>query len=123
MQQADKGYHKLIAWQEAHRLTLAVYKATEAFPRTELFGLTSEMRRAAVSVAANIVEGQARRSSNEFALFLDIANGSLVELEYYLELARDLGLLLAEPYDAVESIRLRVRYILHGLRASPPARR
>ena len=118
----EKGYHRLVAWQEAHRLALAVYKATDKFPRAELFGLTSQMRRAVVSTAANIAEGQARRTKNEFVHFLYIANGSLVELEYYLELGRDLGLLSAETYDELESIRFRVGYVLHGLIASPPAR-
>jgi four helix bundle protein len=111
----DKGYHHLLAWQEAHRLVLAVYSATESFPRNELFGLTSQMRRAAVSVAANIVEGQARKSKAEFAHFLSIANGSLTEVEYYCEVARDLGFLQPDGYDKLEAIRYRAGYLVHGL--------
>ena len=111
----EKGYHKLVAWQAAHQLALAVYRATESFPRAEMFGLMSQMRRAAVSVAANIVEGQARRGDKEFLRFLIIANGSLAELEYYFEVVRDLGFLSAETYEQLDEMRFRVGYLLHGL--------
>ncbi len=85
-----QGYRRLRLWQEAHTLVLLVYKITKQFPKDELFALTSQIRRAAVSIAANIVEGQARTSRKEFAQFLSIANGSLVEVEYYIQLAADL---------------------------------
>ncbi len=110
-----KGYHRLVVWQEAHRPVLAIYKETQGFPRTELFGLISQMRRSAASVSTNIVEGQARRGDKEFLRFLSMANGSLAELEYQLELARDLSLLLPEKYDELDDLRFRVGYLLHGL--------
>jgi four helix bundle protein len=81
------------------------------------------MRRAAVSVAANIVEGQARKGKAEFAHFLSIANGSLTEVEYYFEVARDLGFLQPEVYDRLEVIRYRVGYLLHGLAQSTQKQR
>ncbi len=110
----EKGYHRLETWKEAHRLVLAVYSVTATFPRAEVFGLTTQMRRAAVSVAANIVEGQAREGNKEFLRFLTIANGSLAELEYHLELARDLQFLTQEQYEGLDNVRHRVGYLLHG---------
>lgn len=111
---AGKGYHRLLVWQKAHVLVVSIYRATEDFPRAELFGLTSQMRRAACSVPANIVEGQVRGSDKEFIRFLSIANGSLTELEYYLELARDLSLLTPDKYGELEAIRSQVGALLHG---------
>jgi len=80
-------HKRFIAWQECHKLVIAVYKATENFPKHELYGLTSQARRAAFSGAANIVEGASRKGRNEFRRFLDISLGSLSELEYSLEVA------------------------------------
>lgn len=85
------GYRKLRVWQESHKLVLLIYKESKNFPKDELFGLTSQLRRAAVSVPANIVEGFARASRKEFIQFLYIATGSLAEVEYYIELLKDLG--------------------------------
>src|SRR6266852_6953117 len=91
-------HKRFIAWQECHKLVLAVYKATESFPKHELYGLTSQARRAAFSSAANIVEGASRMGRNEFRRFLDISLGSLSELEYALEVAADaLGFAAASP--------------------------
>lgn len=90
MNDEEVGYRRLHVWQEAHALVLLVYIATKQFPKDELFGLTSQIRRAVVSVAANIVEGQTRASKKEFLQFLRVANGSLVEVEYYIGLAKDL---------------------------------
>lgn len=84
-------FQDLIVWQRAHALVLAVYKMTAPFPKEELFGLTSQMRRSAVSVAANIAEGFKRRSKPDKARVLNIAEGSLEELRYFLSLAGDLG--------------------------------
>lgn len=84
------GYRKLRVWQESHKLVLLLYKVSKNFPKDELFGLTSQLRRAAVSVPANIVEGFARASRKEFIQFLYIATGSFVEVEYYIQLAKDL---------------------------------
>ena len=84
-------YTKIVAWQRAHQLTVAVYRLTQAFPKAEMFGLTSQLRRAATSVAANVVEGSARNSKRDYLHFLNIAEASLRETEYLLLLARELG--------------------------------
>jgi len=88
-----KDFKDLRVWTKAHSLTLGIYKATRGFPREELFGLTSQMRRSASSIGANIAEGSGRRSDGELTRFLHIARGSAAELEYHLLLARDLQLL------------------------------
>lgn len=80
-------------WEKGHRLTLAVYKTTATFPREELYGLTSQIRRSCASIPANIAEGCGRSGDAELARFLRIAMGSASELEYHLLLAHDLGLL------------------------------
>jgi four helix bundle protein len=83
-------YKDLLVWQKAKSLAVEVYRATEQFPKNELFGLTNQMRRAAVSVASNIAEGQGRGSKPDFAHFLCMARGSLLELETQLEIAVEL---------------------------------
>jgi four helix bundle protein len=83
-------FEDLIFWQKSHALTLRVYKLTTAFPKHEVFGLSAHMRRAAVSVAANIAEGFSKRGRSDKARFMNIAQGSLEELRYYFILARDL---------------------------------
>jgi len=93
-------HKRFIAWQECHKLVLVVYKATEGFPKYELYGLTSQARRAAFSAPANIVEGASRKGRNECRHFLDIALGSLGELEYILEVAAALEYLKPEAYEA-----------------------
>lgn len=88
-----RDFKRLKVWGKAHELTLAVYKATASFPNAELFGLTSQMRRAAVSIPANIAEGCGRSGEPELARFLRIALGSASELEYHLILSTDLSYL------------------------------
>jgi four helix bundle protein len=88
-----KDFRDLEVWKKAHELTLAVYKNTEDFPRHELFGLTSQMRRCSVSITANIAEGCGRSNNGDFHRFLQNAMGSAVELEYHVLLAKDLGYL------------------------------
>ncbi|HEY6765482.1 MAG TPA: four helix bundle protein [Candidatus Sulfotelmatobacter sp.] len=88
-----KGFRSLKVWAKAHEITLAVYDLTRRFPREELFGLTSQLRRSAASVGANIAEGCGRRSDGEMCRFLQIARGSASELEYHLLLAHDLRML------------------------------
>src|SRR5437879_12110535 len=88
-----KPHERFVAWQHCHRLTLFTYQLTQAFPKSELYGITSQMRRSAYSAAANIVEGCAKRGASEFRRFLDVALGSLAELSYLALLARDVHLL------------------------------
>jgi four helix bundle protein len=88
-----KPYERLDAWKACHEVVLAVYRATRCFPKDERYGLTSQLRRAAISITANIAEGSAKRGKREFRRFLDIALGSLAELRCLLRSARDLGYL------------------------------
>ena len=101
----DKGFRKLIVWQRAHQLSLLVYKLTEKFPKSEIYGLTSQLRRAAVSVAANIAEGYGYGSKGQTGRFLNIAQGSLSEVEYFLILSLDLSYINQEEYDKGEALR------------------
>jgi four helix bundle protein len=91
MDKPAKTFRDLLVWQKAHRFVLAIYRLTKGFPADERFGLTSQIRRAAVSVAANIAEGFIKRSRAEKARFFNISQGSLEEVHYYLILGNDLG--------------------------------
>jgi four helix bundle protein len=95
------AYRSLKVWERAHRLTLRVYEATEALPDSERYGLTSQLRRAAASIPANIAEGAGRNSQAELARFCRISLGSANELDYHLLLARDLGFLGQEAHAAL----------------------
>ncbi len=94
-----RDYTKIKAWQIADKLALLVYKATKKFPKSEIWGLTSQMRRAAVSAPANIVEGSARKNRNEYLQFLYIAISSLAELNYYIRFTKELGYLDTNEYE------------------------
>lgn len=96
-----RDHRKLRVFELSDELVKMVYRATRTFPRQEMFGLTSQMRRAAVSVPANIVEGCSRSSENEYVHFLGIAKASLQELGYYLDLSRDLGFLDEDAHAAL----------------------
>lgn len=115
MIKAAKGYHRLIVWQRAYELVKLIYEITESFPKSETFGLISQMRRAAVSVVANIVEGYSRgmKSPKEALQFFSIAWGSLTELEALLEIAKGvIGEFSEEKYDKVELLRGEVGFLL-----------
>ena len=112
------SYRDLLAWQECHKLVLDVYQATRTFPKHELYGLTSQTRRAAFSAAANMVEGSSRRGRNEFRRFLDIAVGSLSELEYAIEVANALGYLEPAVNAALVAQQRRARFLTWKLHAS-----
>jgi four helix bundle protein len=86
-----KSFEDLLVWQKAHAYVLEIYRMTKGFPRSELFGLTAQMRRAALSVPANIAEGFKKRTPREKVRVLNIAQGSVEESRYYLILAEDLG--------------------------------
>src|SRR5262245_11835443 len=88
--QSAKTFQDLIVWQKAHRFVLNVYSHTQKFPREELYGLTSQFRRAAISIAANIAEGFKKRGTRDKTNFLNIAQGSVEECRYYLILSADL---------------------------------
>lgn len=87
----NKGFENLVVWQKAHSFVLSVYKHTKVFPKDELFGLTSQYRRAAVSIAANIAEGYGKKGINDKLRFYNIAEGSINECRYYVILSKDLG--------------------------------
>jgi len=91
MRPPARGFSDLVVWQKAHAFVLAVYRLTAAFPKAETYGLTAQMRRAAVSIPANIAEGFGKRSRADKARHLNIAEASVEESRYYLILARDLG--------------------------------
>ena len=98
-----KDFKSLTAWSRAHDLTLKVYGATKGFPRDELYGLTSQLRRASASIPANIAEGCGRTGDVELARFFVIAAGSASEVEYHLLLAHDLGYLGHAEYDQLDA--------------------
>lgn len=98
-----KSFEDLVVWQRAHAFTLAVYEATQKFPREEIYGLTSQFRRAAVSVPANIAEGFEKRGKADKAKFMNTAQGSLAECRYYLILSRDLDYLKPDQLFMLEA--------------------
>lgn len=98
-----RDFRSLKVWEKSHQLTLAVYKATAGFPKDELYGLTSQIRRSSASIAANIAEGCGRNGSAEFSRFLHIAMGSASELEYHLLLAHDLKLIANLDYERLSN--------------------
>ena len=112
------GYQDLIAWRIATELALEIYRCTRTFPRDEIYGLTSQMRRAAVSVASNIAEGKGRYSRKEFAQFLYRARGSLLELQTQLFIARELNYLESSASRRIKDKADEVGRILNGLTTS-----
>ena len=110
-----KDFRNLKVWERAHQLTLDVYKTTTRFPRTELYGLTSQMRRCCASIGANIAEGCGKRGNNEFQRFLQIASGSASELDYHFLLPRDLSFLDHEDYTRLEEQLSILRRMLTSL--------
>ena len=110
-----KNFRDLLVWQRAHQLTLAAYASTERFPQREIYGLTSQIRRCAASLAANIAEGCGKRGNAEFQRFLNIAAGSASELEYHFLLAHDLGLLGELDYRKLNDGVVEVKRMLASL--------
>lgn len=111
-------YRDLIVWQRAIAMVTEVYRATQAFPRAETYGLTSQLRRSAVSVASNIAEGQGRLSKPEFRQFLGMARGSLFEMETQIVIASNLGYMSHETEKCLAAISGEVSRLLHGLMQS-----
>jgi len=110
-----KDFRDLKVWEKSHNLALLVYKHTQGFPEQEMFGLTSQMRRAAVSVPANIAEGCGRGGNFELARFLSIAMGSASELEYLLLVSAGLGFLNRIDYKELELATIEVKRMLASL--------
>jgi four helix bundle protein len=112
---AVQNFRDLIAWQRAVDLALEVYRITKTFPREEIYGLTSQLRRAAVSIPSNIAEGQGRRTSRDFLHFLAIARGSLAEIETQLFIAARLGYVGNADEVALNARIVELHRILNGL--------
>ena len=109
-----RDFRKIQVWEKAHHFTLRIYKITSSFPKDELYGLTSQMRRAAASIPANLAEGCGRDTQAELARFVHIAGGSASELEYHLILAHDLGYIDDEAYPELNSAINEIQRMLHG---------
>jgi four helix bundle protein len=118
-----QDYRNLKVWTKAHQLALLVYETTGKFPKEERYGLTSQVRRAASSIGANIAEGTGRAGNGDFARFLHFALGSACELEYHLTLAKDLRLLPAREFQELSERTNEVKRMLTALIAKVrPAR-
>jgi four helix bundle protein len=107
-----RAFRELKVWQKGHQLTLAVHRATQAFPRDELYGLTSQLRRASASIPANIAEGCVRGSGAEFRRFLQVALGSASEVEYHVLLASELGFLSSPQYESLQREVIEIKRML-----------
>ena len=110
-----QSFRKLQVWEKSHNLTLRIYKLTSEFPREEIYGLTSQIRRACASIPTNIAEGCGRESSADFARFLQIAMGSASETEYLILLAHDLKYLTADQHAELMDTTIRVKKMLTAL--------
>ncbi len=110
-----QSFRNLKVWEKAHAVTIDIYTASRLFPKDELYGLTSQMRRASASIGANIAEGCCRKGDAEFGRFLQIAIGSASELEYHLLLARDLRILQAVDYERLSGVVVEVKRMLASL--------
>jgi four helix bundle protein len=114
-----RSFRELVVWQRSIQLATLIYRLTQSFPREELYGLTSQLRRAAVSVSSNIAEGQGRLSSGEFRQFLGVARGSNFELQTQLEIARQLGLAAGALIDEAELLSHEVGKMIYAITESP----
>ena len=110
-----RSHRDLVVWQKSMALVANIYRCTQAFPKTETYGLTAQLRRAAVSVPSNIAEGQGRISTGEFRQFLGHARGSLLEVETQLSIAQELGFLSQESSEALQLQCAEVSKVLCGL--------
>ena len=107
-----RDFHNLLIWQRSHQLTLDVYKVSQSFPKEELFGLTSQIRRAISSIPTNIAEGCGRNSNKDIAHFLQIAIGSASEVEYELLLAHDLQYINKDEYERLINEMVAIRKMI-----------
>ena len=109
------NWKKLKVWQETHKLVLEIYKVTAGFPKSEIYGLVDQLKRASYSVPANIVEGQSRNTTKEYLQFLYNARGSLEEVRYFLLLSYDLDFLIENIYNELEQKYESASKMLNGL--------
>jgi len=110
-----KNFKDLRVWKRAYELTLYIYKVTKKFPKEELYGIVSQMRRASVSIVSNIAEGNSRKGKAEYIQFLFVAYGSLAELETQILLAKDLGYIVNEEFDVLIRMRDEIGAMLYKL--------
>ncbi len=110
-----QGFRDLVVWQKSMQLAVAVYSLTKEFPREELYGLTSQIRRSAISIPSNIAEGQGRLNAGEFKQFLGIARGSNFEVQTQLELAKALSMGNPERIDKAAQLSHEIGKMIHGL--------
>ena len=111
-------FKQLKVWRKAHEMTLQTYRLTAGFPKEEMYGLTSQLRRSAASIGANIAEGCGRRSDGEMCRFLQIARGSASEIEYHILLARDLHFLAEKDFETLTRQADELQRMLTGLMQS-----
>jgi len=109
-------FTELKVWEQAHKAVLEVYRLSSGFPSDERYGITAQLRRAAVSIPTNIAEGSKRKSNAEYARFLNVAEGSLAETQYFIILSRDLGYLTEENAESLTPQLAEVARMLHALR-------
>jgi four helix bundle protein len=109
-----QDFRNLDVWNKAHKITLEIYRLTESFPKSEVFGLSSQVRRAASSIPTNLAEG-CGRTQPEFGRFVQIAFGSACEVEYQLLLARDIGFLPSQSYESINADVIEVKRMLNSL--------
>jgi four helix bundle protein len=110
-----RDFRQIKVWEKAHQLTLEIYKTTSHFPKEELYGLTSQLRRSCASIPANIAEGFGRGGNVELARFLQIGMGSAYEVEYHALLSKDLGFIKADAYELLEGQIVEVKRMLAAL--------
>ncbi len=111
-----KSFTDLYAWKEGHKLVLMIYQVTENFPQKEIFGLTSQMRRCAVSITSNIAEGFSRSTNKDKYQFYSIAQGSLTELQNQLLITRDVEFLKVDTFDKIAKQTIIVNKLINGLK-------
>jgi len=109
------SFKDLIAWKEGHLLVLEIYKITENFPKSEVFGLTNQMRRAAVSITSNIAEGFSRRTAKEKIQFYRTSLGSLTEIQNQLIVSKDLKYITNDLYEAIDQKTTKIHKLINGL--------
>ncbi|MGB0897002.1 MAG: four helix bundle protein [Flavobacteriaceae bacterium] len=110
-----RDYKKYEVWKKGHQLALELYAISRQFPKEEVYGITSQLRRASLSIPTNIVEGASRNSENEFANFINIASGSAAEVEYLIEFSKELGYLGNEDFNKVNKEIVSIRKMLNAL--------